>query len=195
MVRIAVLCLAAGLALRSATGALADPARTVNWALGAPARQSSTRFGGDAGRAVDGRQDSDRASRSVALTQDEPDAFWEVDLGAVREVEEIRVFLCRQGCGEQLRDLAVFVSEEPFRHAAAKETMLQMGVSFAIVWGPLGDLAEDGSRQDRQTIPIAARGRWVRLQPVLGGPLALAEVEVLGPASPPFPTAAPRGAR
>ncbi|HSM50645.1 MAG TPA: hypothetical protein VLA75_04515, partial [Thermoanaerobaculia bacterium] len=88
---------------------------------------------------------------------------------------------CRQGCGERLRDLAVFVSEEPFRHATAKETMLQMGVSFAIVWGPLGDLAEGGSRHDRQTIPIRARGRWVRLQPIHGGPLALAEVEVLGP--------------
>ncbi|MCL4837263.1 MAG: hypothetical protein KJ058_04770 [Thermoanaerobaculia bacterium] len=172
-----------------------DPAPAVNWALGAPARQSSTRSGCEAARAVDGEREGERAARSVALTKSEPDSFWEVDLGAVREVEEIRVFLCREGCGARLRDLAVFVSEEPFRHGAAKETMLQLGVSFALVWGPLGDPADGRERAERQTIPIRARGRWVRLQPVEGGSLALAEVEVLGPASPPLPTAAPRGGR
>jgi hypothetical protein len=158
-----------------------EPSPAVNWALGAPARQSSTHSGCEAGRAVDGAREGGRGSRSVARTRAEPDSFWEVDLGAAREIEEVRVFLCGAGCGERLRDLAVLVSEEPYRHAKVKETLLQLGVSFAIVWGPLGDLAPDGSRQGWQTIPIRASGRWVRLQRVDGGPLALAEVEVLGP--------------
>ncbi|HSM50090.1 MAG TPA: hypothetical protein VLA75_01665, partial [Thermoanaerobaculia bacterium] len=76
--RIAVCCLAVAWALWLPAAGLGGSVLAVNWALDAPARQSSTRSGYEAARAVDGAQEGDRRSRSVALTKDEPDAFWEV---------------------------------------------------------------------------------------------------------------------
>lgn len=161
-----------------------DPSgNRVSWALGARARQSSTRTGCAASFAVDGVRDGDRRSGNVALTRRETNPFWEVDLGEVRAIDEVRLHLCRVGCGEGLRDVVVLVATEPFRHRDAAASALQLGVKLAIVWGPLGDLREDGKREAFQTIRLTAAGRWVRVQRIGAGVLGLAEVELLGPAA------------
>lgn len=153
----------------------------VNWALAARAGQSTTRTGHPAGLAVDGRLDGDLRAGTVSLTRREAHPYWEVDLGEVRAIDEVRIHLCQVGCGERLRDVVVFVANEPLRHRDAAASALQLGVKLAIVWGPLGDLREDGERETFQTVRLTAAGRWVRVQRIGAGVLGLAEVELLGP--------------
>src|SRR3954452_15332870 len=52
-----------------------------NYALGKPATQSSTGWGGAASRAVDGNTDGNFFDNSVTHTLLEANAWWEVDLG------------------------------------------------------------------------------------------------------------------
>ena len=69
----------------------ADPA--ANAARGRPATQSSTDFGGDAARAVDGVTDGDyHARHSVTHTAVGADPWWEVDLGGPVAIERIVVW-------------------------------------------------------------------------------------------------------
>ena len=62
----------------------------VNVALKGTATQSSTAFGGEAKRAVDGNTDGDYfKSQSVTHTEVSDNPWWEVDLGAEKELSEI----------------------------------------------------------------------------------------------------------
>jgi hypothetical protein len=58
-------------------------AADVNLALGKPAQQSSTGWGGDPRRAVDGNPDGNYGANSVSHTENQAQAWWQVDLGAV----------------------------------------------------------------------------------------------------------------
>src|SRR5437899_2031448 len=52
-----------------------------NYALNQPATESSSAYGGDAGRAVDGNTDGAFGGRSVTHTDADTNAWWQVDLG------------------------------------------------------------------------------------------------------------------
>ncbi|MEL6905980.1 MAG: DUF1549 domain-containing protein, partial [Planctomycetota bacterium] len=76
-------------------------AEGVEVAEGRAARQSSTNFDGDAGRAVDGRTDGAYEAGSVSHTARGDDPWWEVDLGEDRAVEAVRVWNRTDGGLEQ----------------------------------------------------------------------------------------------
>lgn len=64
-----------------------------NVALGAVASQSSTAFGSPAGRAVDGNPSGNWRDGSVTHTAlDQPDPWWEADLGRETAVDAVRIF-------------------------------------------------------------------------------------------------------
>ena len=63
-----------------------------NIARGGKASQSSTGFGGDASRGIDGNTDGRFANGSVTHTLESDNPWWEVDLGAEAPVEKVAVF-------------------------------------------------------------------------------------------------------
>lgn len=64
-----------------------------NVALKGTARQSSTAYSGDAGRAIDGKTDGTYASNSQTHTnEDENNPWWEVDLGGNLPIESIAIW-------------------------------------------------------------------------------------------------------
>ena len=60
-----------------------------NVARAGKARQSSTAEGAEAARALDGNMDGDNPFKSVSLTQEEDNPWWEVDLGANLPLEKV----------------------------------------------------------------------------------------------------------
>lgn len=79
-----------------------------NWALKGVAAQSSTAFGADARRAIDGNENGNWLASSVTHTNQEVDPFWQIDLGASHYIDEIRIFNRTDCCQERLHDYVVF---------------------------------------------------------------------------------------
>jgi hypothetical protein len=77
---------------------------TANLAQGKHATQSSSLAGADASLAVDGNVDGAFVHKSVAHTLRERGAWWEVDLGAERELSSIEVWNRTDCCAERLRN-------------------------------------------------------------------------------------------
>src|SRR5262249_55935006 len=90
----------------------AAPAALANLALGKTATQSSTAFGGDAARAVDGNVDGDFFAGSVTSTEHEAQAWWQVDLGAMTDIGEVVIYNRTDCCSERLADFDVLVSRD-----------------------------------------------------------------------------------
>ncbi len=69
-----------------------------NVALKRPAKQSSTAFGGDASRGVDGNTNGDyNAGGQTHTSEGEQNPWWEVDLGSPQSVELVRVMTRTDG--------------------------------------------------------------------------------------------------
>ena len=143
----------------------------VNLALKRPATQSSTIPGGEAYRAVDGNTDGVAANGSVAYTNIESQAWWEVDLGSIRSIQNIRVWN-RVEAPTRTSDFYVFVSDEPFKSTDLGATKSQPSVRSFFVSGPCAYPTE---------ITVGKTGRYVRVQLSGTNYLQLAEVEVLAP--------------
>ncbi len=154
----------------------------VNLALGRPTAHASSpqwSIGTDAGLAVDGDRAGDLADGSVAITYRVSEAWWEVDLGAVRTIDHVVLWNRTDCCSERLRQFHVFVSDVAFEARDIKGTTSQDGVLDVYVSDEAGKKME---------IPIGRTGRFVRVQlDYLDAVLALAEVEVMGPADAPAP--------
>ena len=74
-----------------------------NVARNGKASQSSTGYGGDAARAIDGNTTGEFAANSVSHTGDgDPNPFWEVDLGREFPLEKIVVWNRTDGLEERL---------------------------------------------------------------------------------------------
>ena len=69
-----------------------------NLALGKPATQSSTAYDSPASRAVDGNTDGYWSNGSVSHTDDNYQAWWQVDLGSVYQVGKVDVYLMTVCC-------------------------------------------------------------------------------------------------
>lgn len=69
-----------------------------NVAIHGSATQSSTGFGGVPQRAIDGNTSGVYGNNSVTHTNDDFNAFWEVDLGNTETIEAVRVFNRTDGC-------------------------------------------------------------------------------------------------
>jgi hypothetical protein len=166
---------------------LATPAPTptppTNLAQGKPATQSSEIFGGVASRAVDGNTNGAWSGNSVTHTNSEDQPWWQVDLGAVYQLQTVRVWNRTDCCSERLSDFYVLVSDAPFASTGLSATLAQPGVTAFRTPGQAGSPT---------TINVNRAGRYVRVQLTRTDGLALAEVEVIGVAVPiPTPTPTP----
>ena len=146
----------------------------INFASSGTASQSSNSSGGVPARAIDGNTNGVWAGSSVTHTANQNQPWWQVDLGQVRPIEHIQLFNRTDCCSGRLNDVYVFVSETPFTASTVAATQSQTGVKTIRHSGTVGAELE---------LPIAALGRYIRVQ--LGGTgfLSLAEVKALGSAS------------
>lgn len=144
----------------------------VNHARHGTATQSTTDFGGVAERAVDGSTEGTYTAGSVTHTMNVAGSWWEVDLGALRDVDEIVVHNRADCCGDRLSNFRV--------------SLLLAGAAVASqdYYTSGGGVPAGGS--ESLVLPPASFGDAVRVE--LLGPnsqgnwiLSLAEVEVLGP--------------
>ena len=154
----------------------ASPVSTqrINVALGKLATQSSTYVAGAsagvAARAVDGNTDGTWPHNSVTHTNKEATPWWQVDLGAVHSIAEIKIWNRTDCCGERLSNFYVFISSTPFTSTDPNTTLINQTVSSFPLAGPAGTPT---------TIPIGKPGRFVRIQLMGTDHLSLAEVEVM----------------
>ena len=143
-----------------------------NLARGKQARQSSTGYGGDAGRAVDGNTNGDYfGANSVSHTNNQPQDWWEVDLGAIYNIGLIKIWNRTDCCSERLSNFYVMVSEKPFSSSNINDSLRQSGIWSNHNSGTAGRTTE---------IKVNAQGRYVRIQLAGTNWLQLAEVEVFG---------------
>ena len=142
-----------------------------NLAIGKQARQSSTGYVADAGRAVDGNSSGQWSANSVAHTENQPQAWWEVDLGATYNISLIKIWNRTDSYSERLSNFYVMVSERPFSSSNVNDSLAQRGIWSNHHSGTAGITTE---------IKVNAQGRYVRIQLVGANYLQLAEVEVFG---------------
>lgn len=143
-----------------------------NLALRKTATQSSTGYGGNAGRAVDGNTDGHYFNgKSVSHTNIEQGAWWQVDLGASYPIGLIRIWNRTDCCGERLSSFRVLVSDVPFVSTDLNAAINQPGVWRYAVSGRAGVQTD---------IPVSRTGRYVRIQLAGRNYLHMAEVQVFG---------------
>jgi alpha-L-fucosidase 2 len=146
-----------------------------NLAQGRAATQSSTLPGfaatGAAG-AVDGNLDGNFGDGSVTATNLDPNAWWQVDLGASAAVSSVVVWNRADCCSSRLNDYWVFVSDTPFGATDTPGTLQ----------GRVGTFSSHQTAAPNPSAVIAAgvRGRYVRVQLTGANYLSLAEVQVFG---------------
>ena len=156
---------------------LASGSPDLNLAMGKPAAQSSTLANAattDAGRAVDGKTDGFFYNGSVTATNQDPNAWWEVDLLASAPIGSIVIWNRADCCSERLDDYWVFVSDAPFRPTDTPATLK----SRAGTWSSHQTAAPHPSVR---LTPSGAPGRYIRVQLNGTGYLSLAEVQVFAP--------------
>jgi len=141
-----------------------------NLALGRTASQSSLMPGYEAPaeRAVDGDVDGEFWNSSVAHTDKEAQAWWQVDLERKGTIASIDVWNRTDCCIARLADFYVLVSDRPIVSKDLATARKQKGVSSFHV-----DLVAR-----KVTVPIGRTGRYVRVQHVGAEYLAIAEVQV-----------------
>ena len=140
-----------------------------NWARSATATQSSTAHGNGPSIATDGKVFS-LISGSVTNTNSEKEAWWEADLGASREIGEVRIWNRLKNGRDRLRDFYVFVSTEPLESKSLSETIAQPGVKAYY---------HEGIADWATSFPHLGEGRHIRIQLTGEESLSLAEVQVL----------------
>ncbi|MGK3966288.1 discoidin domain-containing protein [Sorangium sp. So ce118] len=135
-----------------------------NLAAGKPATQSSTLYPFSAARAVDSNTDGHFPNGSVTHTGFDPQAWWQVDLGAVTDIGKVVLYNRTDGdTGGRLANFDVLLSNDG--------TNWQMVASFPGIASASTELSIIGS------------GRFVRVRLRGTEVLSLAEVQVFAPAS------------
>lgn len=144
---------------------------TQNLAAQGIATQSSTDFGGDAARAIDGDRDGDHFNNSVTHTGRQRQPWWQVDLGKQAELESLQIYNREDCCSERLRDVHVFSSATDMRYRRLAELLDDGSVSHQLITGVL----------DHATaVALSGTARYIRLQLDGRDYLSLAEIEVIG---------------
>ncbi len=155
-----------------------------NLALNGTASQSSTGAGGTADRAIDGNTDGNWGLGSTTHTNGNANNWWQVDLGASAEMDEVVLFNRADCCGLRLSNFRVSVWDgdpasggtEVWGQDYFSSGSVDQGGSFALSAEELGD----------NGVALGdVSGRFVRVQ-LNGlnnegnGTLSLAEVQVFG---------------
>jgi len=141
----------------------------VNVALNKNALQSSTGYGGNAVRAVDGNNNGSYVSNSITHTNSEAGAWWQVDLERAYPIQSIRIWNRTDCCSDRLSNFYVLVSNSPF---PSRPLNLPPGGTGTWYYYHRGTAAV------QTNIPVSASGRYVRIQLAGTNYLSLAEVEV-----------------
>ncbi len=123
--------------------------------------------------AVDGNTSGNWGDGSVASTDNEPNAWWYQDLGAVQQIPEITVYNRTDCCTERLSGAKLFVSQVPFTSADPAATQADPDVATF----DLGDMAGIAQR----AVVVNQPGRYIRVQLPGTNFLSLAEVVVAAP--------------
>ena len=143
-----------------------------NIALGKPATQSSTDYGGTPDKAVDGNTDGTYGGNSLSHTAFEANPWWQVDLGGSHQIESIDVWNRTDCCTDRLKDYYVLVSDEPFASTSLQDALAQPGV-----WS----VHETGQAGRPTSIAVGHGGRYVRVQLAGSNWLHMSEVQVRAP--------------
>ncbi|WP_209405491.1 Ig-like domain-containing protein [Pseudozobellia sp. WGM2] len=144
-----------------------------NGALSKNVLQSSTYGNGLATYAVDGNlQGSSPWTADLQHTTNEFRPWWQVDLGEVREIEEVKIYNRSDGLQFKLKDFYVFVSQEPITAANSLENLISDENVENYFFAGEAELIE--------VIKILDFGRYLRIQLSGSGTLHMAEVEVMG---------------
>ena len=151
---------------------LGSTATLSNLAQGRPVSASSVGWSGDPARAVDGNTDGYYGNNSVSHTQADAQAWWQVDLGQSRQVQTVQLFNRTDCCIARLSNLSVFVSASDM----SARTLAQLKADPSVAQVQVQSLNGAAS----VTLPLAAQGRFVKVQLEGTDYLSLAEVRVLG---------------
>ncbi|MCP3941452.1 MAG: hypothetical protein GY710_08225 [Desulfobacteraceae bacterium] len=144
----------------------------VNLALGKETMQSSTGWDGVSSRAVDGNMDGNYSgANSVTHTQNDLNAWWQVDLGVSSDIFEIVINNRTDCCADRLSNFYVFVSNSSMHDKTLGELMADPLVDFSFYGGAVDGVA---------SLPVSAPGRFVKIQLEGQNHLSLAEVRILG---------------
>ncbi|MBG6134373.1 alpha-L-fucosidase [Longispora fulva] len=150
--------------------------QVTNLAYGRPATQSTTAWGGDAGRAVDGNTNGSWGAGSITHTSDpatEANPWWQVDLGSSRPLGTVNIFNRTDCCSNRLTDYWVFASDTPF---TTSKTPTQQAAT-AGVWS-VHQTTQAGAPT---TIPVGRSARYLMVQQAGSQILSLAEFEAYEP--------------
>src|SRR6266498_824088 len=140
-----------------------------NVALSRTASQSSTAYGGVAGRAVDGNTSGNWGDNSVTHTAVENQPWWKVDLGSLQPIQEVKLWNRTDCCGDALADFYLFVSDQPFESTDLQTTQKQSSVTTYHMGGIPGTST---------TMTIQRTARYLRVQVGRNDRLSLAEVQI-----------------
>jgi hypothetical protein len=151
-----------------------------NLAQGKTATESSTYPGypsAAASSAVDGNTNGNFGAGSVTATNADPNAWWQVDLGASASISSIVIWNRTDCCGARLSDYWVFVSDTPFLATDTPAMLQNRAGTFAS--------HQTTAPNPSTTITVPIQGRYVRVQLSGMDYLSLAEVQVFGTGAPP----------
>ena len=155
-------------------GAALALTENVDLARGQTAMQSTTGYGGIAGRAVDGNAGgSSYSNGSVTATGNQNEPWWQVDLAHSYKLSTIRIWNRADCCAERLANFYVFVANADMQDRSLADLLADTSV-----WRfhQVAALAANGNI----TVESPTTGRFVRIQKVDRGILSLAEVKVYG---------------
>jgi hypothetical protein len=142
-------------------------------AQGKTATQSSTYDSRTvAANAADGNSDGNYFHGSISHTNQDANAWWQVDLGTSAAIGSISIWNRTDCCPERLSDYWVFVSDTPFLSSDTPATLQNR----AGTWSN----HQVSYPNPSTTITLNAQGRYVRVQLSGTNYLSLAEVQVFG---------------
>lgn len=142
-----------------------------NVALNKNTTQSSTYNGGVSNRAVDGNTNGDfsHPDSSVSSTNSELEAWWEVDLGEVFEIEDIELY--NQTGGNSTSNYYLLVSEVPFVSTDLTTTLNDPNVTSYL---------NSGIMASPSVVNVGKEVRYIRVQRVDTGYMTIAEMRAEG---------------
>jgi len=151
-----------------------DNKKLQNIANGKSAKQSST-GGGNAMLAVDGNTDGNYSHGSVTHTGQDKNAWFEIDLGNIERIGNVKIWNRTDCCGERLNDYWLFISEQPFLPSDTASILK----SRKYTWSQVNLKPNPVSTINTQGI----LGRYIRVQldngqKIENSFLSLAEVEI-----------------
>lgn len=139
----------------------------INHALDGVASASSN--SDNASFAIDGVTDGDLANTSVFSSEHQNQPWWQVDLGDIRNIDQIALHRRTDCCADRLSGVHVLVSDSP----------LPEDLSDAMATPDIHEYYVASFSGIEKRLSIAERGRYIRVQLAGTEQLELAEVEVL----------------